>query len=126
MVVFSSQQDPFTDLLASERQIPSLLFLVWSLFVFLTLTVAQEDLQLPPLWMPFVFACLVVAFFINPFRIFHRQARYWLLRTIVRFLIKGSESPILIHALHAGPNSDEPRPQDRLSRLLHHGCVSFF
>ncbi|KAI9172952.1 Xenotropic and polytropic retrovirus receptor 1 [Blastocladiella emersonii ATCC 22665] len=67
-------------------EIPSFLFLLWSIFVFLTLTPVNEDLDVSPLMLPLIFASICLAFFVNPFPILHRNARWWLIRTLSRIL----------------------------------------
>jgi cell division protein FtsW (lipid II flippase) len=64
-------------------QFPSLFFVLWSVFVFLTFTSWSSTFQISRLYLPLIFASICLCVLVNPIPTMYRNARYWLLKSLV-------------------------------------------
>ncbi|KAI4492046.1 hypothetical protein M0802_010171 [Mischocyttarus mexicanus] len=66
-------------------ELSAVLGVVWTLSLLSFLYSAS--LSIPPYVNPLVLVCIMMAFFLNPLRIFHHEARFWLIKIIGRVLV---------------------------------------
>ncbi|XP_043496961.1 xenotropic and polytropic retrovirus receptor 1 [Polistes fuscatus] len=66
-------------------ELSAVLGVVWALSLLSFLYSAS--LSIPPYVNPLALVCLMLLFFLNPLRIFHHEARFWLLKIIGRVLV---------------------------------------
>lgn len=65
-------------------ELAAVLGVIWTLSLLSFLYSAS--LSIPPYVNPLVLVCIMVAFLINPLKIFRHEARWWLLKIIVRII----------------------------------------
>ena len=68
-------------------EIPSLLICTLAYCIWLSFTVVSDTIS-PQVW-PLVWLFSTIAIIINPAPIFHREARWWIIRSTVRVLTAG-------------------------------------
>ncbi|XP_014487113.1 PREDICTED: xenotropic and polytropic retrovirus receptor 1 isoform X2 [Dinoponera quadriceps] len=66
-------------------ELAAVLGVIWTLSLLSFLY--STSLSIPPYINPLVLVCMMVAFLINPLKIFHHEARLWLLKIIMRVVI---------------------------------------
>ncbi|CAE6434658.1 unnamed protein product [Rhizoctonia solani] len=87
--IFIFELDARTVIDAREyTELPAFLFATLAYAFWLSFSRAGAETVAPTTW-PIIWLGLAVAVLFNPFRIFHRSARWWLLRTVGKLFVSG-------------------------------------